>query len=167
MVNDMKIGKDLQRYSEGSIKKAILTILINPCFHTVCLYRLSSLLYRIHLTPLAKIVWYINRLLFHVDIDFRSQIMGGLKIVHGLGIVVGHEVRAKENLTIYQHVTLGGSMGEYLEIDGVRTGQPYIEDNVTIYTGAAVFGPVHIESNDVIKAGKYISTHNYQKRDRD
>lgn len=163
----MKLGKDLHRYSNGSVKKAILTILVNPCFHTIYLYRLSSFLYRIHLTPLSKIVWYINRLLFHVDIDFRSQIGGGMKIVHGLGIVIGHEVRAKENLTIYQYVTLGGSMGEYCEIEGIRTGQPYIEEGVTIYTGASVFGPVHIAANDTIKAHKLITVSNYKINNKD
>lgn len=155
----MRIVDDLRRYSDGSFKKAVLTILINPCFHSVCLYRLSSLFYRLHLTPLAKIIWYINRLLFNVDIDFRSQIEGEFKIVHGLGIVIGHEVYAKSNLTIYQHVTLGGNMGEYKEINGLRTGQPYIENDVVIYTGASVCGPVHIEKNTVIKAGKIMTTH--------
>ena len=85
-----------------------------------------------------------------------------MKIVHGLGTVVGHEVRAKENLTIYQQVTLGGSMGEQLEISGIITGQPYIEENVTIYTSAAVFGPVHLEKGTIIKAGKVITTNSYK-----
>ncbi len=157
----MYIGKDLHRYSNGSVKKALLTILCNPCFHTVCLYRFSSVLYKIYLTPLAKIVWYLNRMLFHADIDFRSRIAGGFKIVHGLGLVIGHEVYAEENLTVYQHVTLGGSRGEYRIINGINTGQPYIEDNVTIYTGAGVFGPVHLKSGEVIKAGSIVTTKSY------
>ena len=87
--------------------------------------------------------------------------MGGLKIIHGLGIVVGHEVYAKENLTLYQHVTLGGSRGEYRIIDGINTGQPFIEDNVTVYTGASIFGPVHVKRGTIIKAGRIVTTRNY------
>lgn len=152
---------DLRRYSNNSKTKAIVTILINPCFHCVVLYRISCFFYRHHLEPLAKIIWYINRLFFHIDIDYRSCIGSGLKIVHGLGIVVGHEVIAKENLTLYQHVTLGGNNGQYDTVEGVYTGQPYIEKNVTIYTGASIFGPVHIKEQDIINAGKIVTRKNY------
>ena len=58
-------------------------------------------------------------------------------------------------------MTLGGSMGIYAEIlPGVRTGQPYIEESVTIYTGASVFGPVHIRNNSIIKAGRIVTPKN-------
>lgn len=153
----MKISEDLRRYSNGSIKKAIMTILINPCFHCVCLYRLSSFMYHIHFTILAKVIWYINRLLFYVDIDFRSEIAAGFKIVHGLGIVIGQEVHAGKNLTVYQHVTLGGSMGKRMNIGDFETGQPYLENNITIYTGASIFGPVHIKDNEIVKAGSIVT----------
>lgn len=157
----MKIIDDLKRYSDGGAK-TISTILLNPCFHSVFLYRLSSLMHHIKLNSLAKVIWYINRLLFCVDIDFRSEIDGGLKIVHGLGIVIGKEVIAGKNLTIYQHVTLGGD-GNYRTINNIYTGQPYVGNNVTIYTGASVFGPVQLLDGDIIKAGKIITEKNYKK----
>lgn len=158
----MKIYSDLKRYSKGSIKKAILTILINPCFHCIVLYRISSLMYHMHLTPLAKIIWYLNRIIFSVDIDFRSEIGDGFKILHGLGIVIGNEVRAGENFTIYQRVTLGGSMDKYEMIEGVFTGQPYIGNNVTVYTGASIFGPVQIFDNEIIKACQIVTENNHK-----
>lgn len=34
---------------------------------------------------------------------------------------------------------------------------PYIEPNVIVYTDAKVFGPVIIENNNYIKAGKIIT----------
>ncbi len=157
----MKIQIDLKRYSEGGIKKAISTILLNPCFHSVALYRLSSFMYHIHLTPFAKIIWYLNRVLFNADIDFRSEIGGGFKLVHGLGVVIGKEVRAGNNLTIYQGVTLGGS-GKYDVIENVYTGQPYIGNNVTVYTGAGVFGPIKLVDNEIVKAYKIVTEKNHQ-----
>lgn len=105
----MRIVEDLIAFSEGKgIKKVAATILLNPCFHCVCLYRLSNLLYRKHLAPLSKVVWYINRLLFHADIDFRADLGGGFVLVHGLGVVIGSSVMSTGPLTVYQGVTIGG-----------------------------------------------------------
>lgn len=159
------LGKDLERYSNGLWKKAVATILVNPNFHCICLYRLSSWLYKYHLEILAKLIWYVNRLLFHVDIDYRCKLSGGLKIIHGLGLVVGHEVVSEGRLTLYQHVTLGGTNGQYAEIKGIYTGQPYIEKDVIIYTGASVFGPVHIKEGTIIKAGSLLNTRSNRKDD--
>lgn len=91
--------------------KSLGTLLLNPCFHAVALFRLSSLLYRIHLEPVAKVIWYLNRVLYHVDLDYKAQLAPGFKLVHGLGVVVGAGVVSEGPLTVYQGVTIGGSHG--------------------------------------------------------
>lgn len=104
----MKIIEDLIQFSNHSKKKMIMTILANPCFHSVLLYRISRLFYKIHLSFISKIIWYINRLLFHVDIDFRADLAGGFVLIHGLGVVIGAGVISEGPLKVYQGVTLGG-----------------------------------------------------------
>ena len=151
----MKLWKDLQEYSGGSLNKAIVTMLINPCFHSICLYRLSHLFYRMHLSFVSKLIWYLNRVLFSVDIDYRADLAGGLVIKHGLGIVIGMNVKSLGRLTIYQGVTLGGA-GKERMWNGQVINQPIIEDNVIIYTNAMVFGPVIIGKNVHIKAGNVV-----------
>lgn len=42
-------------------------------------------------------------------------------------------------------------------IKGKQMYFPYIEPNVIVYTDAKVFGPVIIENNNYIKAGKIIT----------
>lgn len=153
----MRVLKDLKAYSNGKILKAISTLLFNPCFHSVLLYRVACLFANMKITVIAKIIWYINRVVFNVDLDFRSNIGGGLRLIHGLGVVIGSEVQAGENLTVYQGVTLGGNFGKRKEIDGKITGQPYIGKNVTICTDAKLFGPVFVPDDTVIKAGRIIS----------
>lgn len=74
----MSLLKDLQAFSGRSRKKMIITIVTNPCFHSLCLYRLASFFYRLHLSPVSKIIWYINRLLYHIDIDYRCNMAGGV-----------------------------------------------------------------------------------------
>lgn len=152
----MKIWKDLQEYSGGSLKRAIVTLLTNPCFHSIVLYRLAHFFYNIRLSILAKVIWYFNRVIFNVDIDYRADIAGGFKLVHGLGTVIGKDVKSLGRMTIYQGVTLGGS-GKTRIYGDQEIFQPVIEENVIIYTDAKVFGPVIIGANNHIKAGAIIS----------
>lgn len=103
----MKIIDDLKEFSNHNKKKMIMTVLINPCFHSVLLYRISNFFYKIHMSVLSKIIWYINRLLYHVDIDFRAELAGGFVLVHGLGVVIGAGVVSEGPLKVYQ----GGNIG--------------------------------------------------------
>lgn len=105
----MRLKEDYKQFlTRKGVKKKIATLLFNPNFHAVCLYRLSSLLYKCHLELPAKIIWYFNRLLFHVDIDYRADLAGGFVLVHGLGTVIGKNVISKGPLIVYQHVNSGG-----------------------------------------------------------
>ena len=155
----MRLIKDYKAFcSKGGIGKKFSTLFFNPCFHSVCLFRLSNLLYKAHLSVLSKIIWYINRLLFHVDIDYRADLAGGFVLVHGLGTVIGRYVRSEGRLTVYQGVTLGGNNGKERELEnGEMLYQPLLKDGVKIYTNASVFGPVIVSQNTIIKAGSIIS----------
>lgn len=153
----MKIKEDLIAISNGSIKKSIATIITNPCFHSVLLFRLSSFLYRIKLSPLAKFFWYINRMLFSVDIDYRADLAGGFVLIHGLGTVIGHEVISKGKLVVYQGVTIGGNQGRTYKVGDKLITQPYFEGDVKIYSGASIYGPVYLESGTTIKARSVIT----------
>ena len=104
---NMRIIDDFKAFSNNTVQGG-LKLITNPCFHSVCLYRLSSFFYKVHLSIFAKIVWYINRIIFNVDIDYRADLAGGLVLVHGIGIVIGKTVISKGRLVIYQNVTLGG-----------------------------------------------------------
>lgn len=153
------IIEDMAAFAQDAgLKKKIIIAICNPNFHSVCLFRLSSFFYRLHLAPFAKLIWYINRLLFHVDIDYRAKLAGGFRLVHGLGTVIGHEVVSEGSLTVYQGVTIGGSQKHSRMLkDGTVIRQPIIGHNVVVYTGAGIYGPVIIEDNCIIKAGSIIS----------
>lgn len=156
----MRLVEDFNEFTAGGgIGNKITTLLLNPNFHAVCLFRLSNFFYRIKLSPISKIVWYINRLLFHVDIDYRADLAGGFVLVHGLGTVIGKNVIARGKLKVYQHVTLGGGNGKpaRLDDDGVLRGMPLFLGNAVVYTGAIVVGGIIISKDAVIKAGAVVS----------
>jgi len=154
----MKILDDYKAFvNGGSIGKKI-GVLISPCFHSVCLYRFSNFMYSIHMGWLSKIVWYINRMLFHVDIDYRSNLAGGFVLVHGLGTVIGKEVCSEGKLPVYQGVTIGGNKGKIrVDEEGNVWRQPLLGKDVIIYSGAALFGPIIIADGVEVKAGSIIS----------
>lgn len=153
----MKLIKDLREFvGDGGVGKIVGTVLINPCFHSVVLYRLSSFFYKIKCSILAKFVWYINRVFFSVDIDYRANLAGGFVLVHGLGTVIGKDVVSLGTLVVYQGVTIGGS-GKSKIIDCRECWQPIIETGVKIYANAMVLGPVRISENSIIKAGERIT----------
>lgn len=154
----MKIVDDYKYFVENKkLSHKITTIFLNPCFHSVVLYRLSSFFYKIKLGILAKIIWYINRVVFNVDIDYKANLAGGFMIVHGFGVVIGSGVTSKGRLKVYQGVTIGDNGAEYRIIDDRKVWMPQIGDNVTLYTDAKLFGPIKIQENSVIKAGKIVS----------
>lgn len=142
---------DFRNFIENSPSKSYFAVLLNPCFYSVALYRLSNKLYKARLKLLAKIVWLINRILFSLDIDYRAEIGKNFTIVHGIGIVIGCDVKIGDNVKVYQGVTLGGC-GKERYIDEIKITQPIIGDNCTIYTNACIFGPVVISNNSKIKA---------------
>ena len=138
--------------------KSLGTLLLNPCFHAVAFFRFSSLLYRHCLEPVAKVVWYLNRALYHVDLDYKAQLAPGFKLVHGLGVVIGAGVVSDGPLTVYQGVTIGGSCGSGRN-DG-RGGvfwQPHFGSNVIVYTNACVLGPIYVGDGAIVKAARIVT----------
>lgn len=161
----MRINKDFSAFVDsagGGLEKKIATLLFNPCFHSVCLYRLSSFLYipKLRFNVLSKIVWYLNRIIFNVDIDYRADLAGGVVLVHGLGTVIGKDVQSEGRVYIYQVVTLGGTPNGIIREDssGKKIVMPLLKDNVRIYTGAIVVGGVIVEENSIIKAGRIVTS---------
>ena len=124
--------------------------LINPGIYIVLLYRISNLFYRYKLGIIAKLIWWINRLLFTVDIHQGAKLSGGLVLVHGMGIVIGKEVISEGKLKIYQNVTLGGNSFKTQKYGDLLLKQPYLKNDITIYAGAAVVGPVIIDGNSIV-----------------
>lgn len=142
---------DFKNFKNNSPSKSALAVMLNPCYYSVVLYRISHKLYKLKLSPIAKIVWFINRIMFSVDIDYRAKIGAGFRLIHGIGVVIGKDVKIGNNVLIYQGVTLGGS-GKKRNINSKIRTQPTIGNNSIIYTNSCIFGAVIIRDNSIIKA---------------
>lgn len=142
------LNKDLARLDGNSIKK-----MLNISVWILITYRISNFFYYHNLFIISKLFWLINRLVFTVDIDPGAKLKGGLKLVHPMCIVVGREVESEGALTLYQGTTLGGSNNKVQNYNGKTVKQPYLKDNVIIYSSATVVGPLVIGENSIVAAG--------------
>jgi serine acetyltransferase len=100
---------------------------------------------RFKLFSLAKSkVTKLNRE-YNIDINPRSTIGPGLKIVHFTGIVIRGNCNIGKNVVIRQNVTIGDRHDD-------DVGLSYIGDNVAIGANSCIIGNVRIGANVTIGA---------------
>lgn len=93
-----------------------------------------------------------------VEINCRQPIGEGLEIRHAHDIVIGAGAIVGKNLTVYNGVTLGARRLKDLDDDGSgdQDRYPTVEDDVTIFSGAKVLGPVTIGKGSTIGANAVV-----------
>jgi serine O-acetyltransferase len=118
------------------VARTAVRLPLYPRLRVVVYFRASAWCWTHGLRPLALWLqaWSIRA--GGAEIHPAAELGPGFAIIHSVGIVIGHEVVAGENLVVYQGVTLGHT--------GQSEGQPRIGDNVRIGAGAKVLGPVTI-----------------------
>jgi len=136
------------RSPAGVVAGALVRLPLYPRIGAVVGYRCSSWCWDHGLRPLALWLqaWTIRSA--GAEIHPAARIGPGFAVIHTVGIVIGHEVVAGDNLVVYQGVTLGHT--------GTGTGQPRIGDDVRIGAGAKVLGPVTVGSGAWIGANAVV-----------
>lgn len=86
------------------------------------------------------------------DISYNSNIGVNLQLPHPMGIVIGDGVEIKDNVTIFQQVTLGS----HGKIDTNKC-YPIINSGVKIFAGAKIIGGVTVGENAVIGANALVN----------
>ncbi|WP_460219916.1 serine O-acetyltransferase EpsC [Psychroserpens sp. MEBiC05023] len=122
-----------------------------PGFHAIAVYRLSHELHKLKVAILPRMMSEYAHSLTGVDIHPGAKIGSSFFIDHATGIVIGETTIIKNNVKIYQGVTLGGIQVKK-NLSRVKR-HPTIEDNVTIYANATILGgDVTIGANSIIGA---------------
>jgi serine O-acetyltransferase len=128
-------------------------ILLYPGVLAVGLHRMAHWLYRGELYFLARIVNHLSRFFTAIDIHPGASIGRNFFIDHGF-VVIGETAIVGDDVTIYQHVTLGGTNPTSGE-SGER--HPRIGDGVIIGSGAQVLGPIHVGDRARIGANAVVT----------
>lgn len=156
-----KLKKDAMAGFMGDpAAKSVSDIILSyPGFKAVAIHRIGHFL-------LQQGVPYIPRMLNEIvhsdtgiDIHPGAEIGDSFFIDHGTGVVIGETTVIKDNVKIYQGVTLGAlsfpkdACGMLLR-DIKR--HPTIEDNVTIYANASVLGPITVGEGSIIGSNAWV-----------
>ena len=123
-------------------------IISYPGFYAISVYRLAHELYLLGVPMLPRIMTEHAHSITGIDIHPGAKIGNYFFIDHGTGIVIGETTVIGEYVKIYQGVTLGALSTRGGQVLRGQKRHPTVEDNVTIYSGASVFG-----GNTII--GKY------------
>lgn len=127
-----------------------------PGFHAIAIYRMSHELFLLDVPIMARMMSECIHGKTGIDIHPGATIGDSFFIDHGTGIVIGETSIIKNNVKIFQGVTLGGLSVKKSLSQTKR--HPTIEDNVTIYANATILGgDIVIGKNSVIGANVWIT----------
>ena len=122
-----------------------------PGFYAVAAYRIAHKIDELKIPLVPRVISEYCHSLTGIDIHPRAEIGESFFIDHGTGIVIGETTIIKNNVKIYQGVTLGAKTVFYEKNLGKR--HPTIEDNVIIYSNATILGGDTIVGKNSIIGG--------------
>lgn len=119
-------------------------------FHALQCYRVAHWLWQHNRKALA--LFFQNRISCQLGVDIHpaARIGKGIMLDHATGIVIGETAVVKDNVSMMQMVTLGGTGKEH----GDR--HPKIDEGVLISTGAKILGNIRIGAGAKIAAGSVV-----------
>ena len=127
-----------------------------PGFYAIAIYRLSHELYKLQIPILPRMMSEYAHGITGIDIHPGATVGDSFFVDHGTGVVIGETSIIKNNVKIFQGVTLGGITVKKSMSSSKR--HPTIENNVTIYANATILGgDISIGANSVIGANVWIT----------
>ena len=128
-----------------------------PGFKAIAIYRISHALYNLGYKVQARYISEQAHSMTGIDIHPAAKISYPFFIDHGTGIVIGETSTIGKRAKIYQCVTLGAvSLSNAKELRGV-VRHPQLGDDVTLYAGASLLGPIKIGNNVTIGSNVFLT----------
>ena len=121
-----------------------------PGLHALLVHRCAHVLWTRGVGNVARLLSHLGRFLTGVEIHPGAEIGRRFFIDHGMGVVIGETSIIRDDVTLYQGVTLGGTSLRK------KKRHPTVEACVIIGAGATVLGPVVIGQNSKIGSGSVV-----------
>jgi serine O-acetyltransferase len=136
------------------------TVFCYPGIMAVTNQRVAHELYRLQVPLIPRIITELAHGATGIDIHPGAAIGESFFIDHGTGVVVGETSTIGKGVRIYQGVTLGAKsfpLDEHGDpIKGIKR-HPDVEDDVVIYAGATILGPVRIGKGSQIGGNVWLT----------
>lgn len=148
------IKKDIRAVFEHdpAVKNTWEVIFAYPGFHARQFHRLAHTLWNWHIPFFPRLVSHVGRFFTGIEIHPGAKIGEGFFIDHGMGVVIGETSEIKDNVALYQGVTLGGTSLQK------KKRHPTLGNNVVVGAGAKLIGAITIGDNVKVGAGSVVVT---------
>ncbi|HEV3106792.1 MAG TPA: serine O-acetyltransferase [Trinickia sp.] len=133
----IRIREDIAsiRQRDPAARSAWEVLTCYPGLHALVLHRLAHACWRARRRWLARFISQIGRFLTGIEIHPGATVGRRVFIDHGMGVVIGETAEVGDDCTIYQGVTLGGTM-----LTRGAKRHPTLERGVIVGAGAKVLG---------------------------
>lgn len=146
---------------DPSAKKLEDVINYAVSLEAVWAYRLAHQYWTVDEKHLALKISALSKKATGIEIHPKAIIGESFAIDHGVGTVVGEDAVIGDNVTLYQGVTLGArrphDAKQRYEGNLPDRRHPTLGDNVVVYAGAKVLGPITIVAGTIIGANEVVS----------
>jgi len=133
---------DYKRYFPEHTAITGAAVVNTPPLIGILMYRTARYLFLKKREALALPISNAGRYWSLSELYYSAAIGKGLKINHGIGLIVGARSVIGENCLLHQNITIGDRKG----------GRPTLGNNIIVYPGASILGGITIGDNSVIAA---------------
>ena len=156
ILDKLKLDAEAFLASDPAAQSIEEVYLAYPGFYAIAVYRFSHELYMMGLPLVPRLMTEYAHRLTGTEINAGAQIGDSFFIDHATGTIIGETVIIKNNVKIYQGVTLGA---KYVtrSLKGTKR-HPTVEDNVIIYANATILGgDTVIGANSVVGGNVWLT----------
>ena len=121
-----------------------------PGFHARQFHRLAHTLWNWRIPFLPRVISHSSRFFTGIEIHPGAKIGEGFFIDHGMGVVIGETSEIRDNVALYQGVTLGGTSLQK------KKRHPSLGNNVVVGAGAKLIGAITIGDDVKVGAGSVV-----------
>lgn len=135
-------------------------LLCYPGVIAIIHHRMAHQLHKLGSPLIARILAEIAHSDTGIDIHPGATIGSSFFIDHGTGVVIGETAIIGKRVRIYQAVTLGAKRFPTDKSGELQKGlprHPIVEDDVIIYAGATILGPITIGKGSTIGGNVWIT----------
>jgi serine O-acetyltransferase len=148
-------------YANDPAARSVDEVLLSyPSLAAIVHHRLAHQLHLLGAPLVARVIAEVAHAETGIDIHPGARIGRSFFIDHGTGIVIGETTTIGDRVRLYQGVTLGGepALAGTAHAPGLGSGRrhPAIEDDVVIFAGAVVLGPVTIGARSRIAGNVWL-----------
>jgi len=146
------IRRDIRAVFEHdpAVRSAWEVVFAYPGFHARQWHRLAHTLWNWRIPFFPRLISHVSRFFTGIEIHPGARIGEGFFIDHGMGVVIGETSEIKDNVALYQGVTLGGTSLQK------KKRHPTLGNNVVVGAGAKLIGAITINANVKVGAGSVV-----------